>query len=68
MIMLIVTVFGIIAVIAAAGTGLAWVTGLFGPIGYMGVPPWRVPECTCRNGKRAFMHETRCQITERAPR
>jgi hypothetical protein len=23
---------------------LAWLTGMFNPIGFMGVPPWHVPE------------------------
>jgi hypothetical protein len=31
-------------------TPLAWAAGMFNPIGYLGVPPWRVPECTCHAG------------------
>lgn len=39
MIMLIAFLFGALAI----GMPLAWVIGLFNPIGYMGVPPWRLP-------------------------
>lgn len=29
--------------IVGLGTGLAWMLGVFNPLGYLGVSPWRVP-------------------------
>jgi hypothetical protein len=63
-----VVAVGLVVIMIAGGTGLAWVSGLFNPCGYMGVLPWHVPDCTCDNGRGAFMHEQRCAITERTPR
>lgn len=34
---------GLLVGVAVIGPLVAWLTGLFNPIGFMGVPPWRVP-------------------------
>lgn len=48
---------GLLVGFCVIGPVLAWVTGMFNPMGYLGVPPWRVPECTCG---RDFAHEQGC--------
>lgn len=35
---------GLLAGFCVIGPLLAWLTGMFNPIGFLGVPPWRVPE------------------------
>lgn len=40
-------------------TVAAWITGMFNPMGYFGVLPWRVPPCTCGIGN-GLGHATTC--------
>jgi hypothetical protein len=40
---------------------VAWLLGAFNPIGYLGVPPWRVPRCNCGKGDvSSFRHDDTC--------
>lgn len=35
---------GLLVGVAIIGPALGWLTGMFNPMGFIGVPPWRVPE------------------------
>lgn len=38
-----------------------WLFGMFNPIGYLGVPPWRVPKCTCGQAAiGSYRHDSTC--------
>lgn len=36
-------IFLLLFAMVGIGLGISWLIGLFNPIGYMGVPPWKVP-------------------------
>lgn len=40
----------LVGLMVGLGTGLAWLAGLFNPIGYIGTLPWNIP--TCSHGYR----------------
>jgi hypothetical protein len=39
---------------------LIWLIGGFNPIGYLGVPPWRVPRCEACGQKTGVGHIYQC--------
>jgi len=41
-------------------TIFCWLTGGFNPIGYLGVPPWRVPRCKACGRKDGVFHKYEC--------
>jgi hypothetical protein len=36
---------------------VGYFTGMFNPIGYLGVPPWRVPRCESCGRKKGVGHD-----------
>lgn len=42
------------------GPAVCWLAGLMNPIGYIGVLPWNVPNCTCSGPPRNFNHDGQC--------
>jgi hypothetical protein len=56
---------GLLVGVFIVGPAFCWLIGLFNPIGWMGVPPWRVPPCECpEDHYRRLMHDRNCPISK----
>ena len=42
------------------GPLVCWLTGMFNPIGHLGVLPWRVPRCEACGQKTGVDHRYEC--------
>lgn len=44
------------------GPIVGWMAGLTNPLGWMGVPPWRVPKCACPADHNRPWHHQSCGL------
>lgn len=59
---------GLLIGFVIVGPIFCYLIGMANPIGWMGVPPWQVPRCTCTQQRVPGLHDPGSCAIARGPR